>query len=289
MLIKIECPCNTNYEFEVEPEAGQMPFAVQCPSCGADGTVKANEVIAGAATQAPPAVPLPPLVSPPVRAASLRPAASKPKAAVSPETRGLLGAIAGAFLATLAWYLTIVFTGYAIGIVAWGVGAVTGLGARMLAQDASEKLGWLAGGCALIAIISGQYLALSHAVDKKLDGIVTQAYESHLAFAQSATKATTDEAIKTILVDRAKEDDDEKAAGSISAKDVTDFRQNELPELTRLVQGKPSKKEWISATKSEIQSKLSWTILKNSVGLFTVLWIALGVGSAYKIASGNND
>jgi hypothetical protein len=46
MNIKIQCPCGAKYSFEVEPVEGQMPYAVNCPVCGAEGTEMANELIA---------------------------------------------------------------------------------------------------------------------------------------------------------------------------------------------------------------------------------------------------
>ncbi len=45
VAIKIQCGCGQRYEFEVEPVNGQVPFAIACPSCGADGTVAANAAI----------------------------------------------------------------------------------------------------------------------------------------------------------------------------------------------------------------------------------------------------
>jgi hypothetical protein len=49
MTIKVQCPCGAKYSFEVEPVEGQMPFAVNCPACNADGTEMANERIAAQA------------------------------------------------------------------------------------------------------------------------------------------------------------------------------------------------------------------------------------------------
>jgi hypothetical protein len=46
MTVKIVCPCGQKYAFEVEPLNGRMPRTVICPSCGADGTTAANEIIA---------------------------------------------------------------------------------------------------------------------------------------------------------------------------------------------------------------------------------------------------
>src|SRR5262245_7261098 len=44
--IKIQCGCGQRYAFDVEPMAGQMPGAVSCPVCGADGTSAGNALIA---------------------------------------------------------------------------------------------------------------------------------------------------------------------------------------------------------------------------------------------------
>jgi hypothetical protein len=43
--IKIVCHCGQKYAFEVRPENGQMPVPVNCPACGRDGTIAANESI----------------------------------------------------------------------------------------------------------------------------------------------------------------------------------------------------------------------------------------------------
>jgi len=45
MTIKIQCACGSKYSFEVEPVEGRMPFAVHCPTCNADGTEMANQII----------------------------------------------------------------------------------------------------------------------------------------------------------------------------------------------------------------------------------------------------
>lgn len=44
--IKVQCSCGQKYAFDVEPVAGRMPSAVQCPVCGEEGTAAANEMLA---------------------------------------------------------------------------------------------------------------------------------------------------------------------------------------------------------------------------------------------------
>jgi len=58
MEIKIQCGCGTKYKFDVEAVNGRMPIRVQCPSCGADGTTDANQILA----QKIPYAPRPPVV-----------------------------------------------------------------------------------------------------------------------------------------------------------------------------------------------------------------------------------
>ncbi|MSU59255.1 MAG: hypothetical protein EXS35_13990 [Pedosphaera sp.] len=45
MEIKILCACGAKFKFDVEPVNGQMPWAVKCPVCGADGTAQANAIL----------------------------------------------------------------------------------------------------------------------------------------------------------------------------------------------------------------------------------------------------
>jgi hypothetical protein len=51
VAIKIICGCGQKYAFNVYPLHGRMPAPVQCPVCGLDGTVVANEAIARALNQ----------------------------------------------------------------------------------------------------------------------------------------------------------------------------------------------------------------------------------------------
>jgi tetratricopeptide (TPR) repeat protein len=43
--VKIFCVCGQKYAFEIEPVNGRMPFAVECPACGQDGSTQANQFI----------------------------------------------------------------------------------------------------------------------------------------------------------------------------------------------------------------------------------------------------
>jgi hypothetical protein len=170
MELKVVCQCGQKFKFDVEPVNGQMPFAVNCPACNADGTAAANMLIAtqlaAASTVSPPPPPIapaaaglrinrsapeaavtvapPPLAPPPI--APMRPSlaakASKPK--VEGEfslMRGIFGALAGALVGCglmLGFWLWVHFRFPLTGVA---VGAAAGYGARWLARGTDATLG----------------------------------------------------------------------------------------------------------------------------------------------------
>lgn len=83
--LKVECDCGQNYKFEVEPIQGRMPFRVNCPACGGDGTQKANLLLQQTEplpVVEPVAAPPSPIAPPPVPAAMRL--ATAPASAVTP-------------------------------------------------------------------------------------------------------------------------------------------------------------------------------------------------------------
>src|SRR5260370_39510114 len=81
MEIKVLCVCGTKYKFDVEPVNQRMPWPVNCPACGADGTAQANEVIQQTVAAVPVAtVPRPAAIPP----AAFRIHRSPPAAAPPP-------------------------------------------------------------------------------------------------------------------------------------------------------------------------------------------------------------
>jgi uncharacterized protein YxjI len=76
MEVKIQCGCGTKYKFDVEPVNGRMPIKIQCPNCGNDGTLDAEQQIARQSAQTSP------VAAPPPAGAGLRlsrPVATEPR------------------------------------------------------------------------------------------------------------------------------------------------------------------------------------------------------------------
>ncbi|MFM1768575.1 MAG: hypothetical protein RJA22_1104 [Verrucomicrobiota bacterium] len=134
MEIRVECDCGVRFEFEVYPLHGRMPQRVACPGCGADRTAAANLELWGR------------LEGERLAAAGLVP--------------GVVGAVLAGAVGMLAWFFLIQSTGHQLGFAAWGVGLLVGLGARALGREGGSRLGWAAAGCAAVAVVGGQWLAI---------------------------------------------------------------------------------------------------------------------------------
>jgi len=93
MEVKIQCPCETRFAFDVEPLNGRMPVRVNCPACGADRTELANEVIRQKLVAA--ATPAVAIMSAPVPPAAPAPA-RQPMRVPMPEPQAIAAPVATA-------------------------------------------------------------------------------------------------------------------------------------------------------------------------------------------------
>jgi hypothetical protein len=273
-----------------------MPGTVQCPHCGIDGTEAANEFIrltaqAQAGGTAQGNVPVVGNRS----AAAHRPAASssalvkegkRTRAFGEPNMMlGTVGALGAAILGMLVWFLLIKWTNTEFGIVAWGVGGLTGIGCRVLGAGYSQKLGIIAGVCAFLAIVGGEYLATHAAYSRFVDEFLGTAYEYQMAYAKRAVQVKTETEARAFLA--AEQDEGAGESGEVTAQDVSEFMNDDLPQLKEFVAGRPNRAEFEAKVRASLRSMESQaSVLKESVSLWTLLWLFVGVGTAYRLGTG---
>jgi hypothetical protein len=194
MELKVVCDCGQKYKFDVEPVNGRMPYAVNCPMCGVDGTHAANQLLTQQVAAAPALAPLPPLepapapssvgglrinrpapapAPPPLLAASapppplggrapapIRPAMKAPVARSQDFSMGLgaLGAFLGSVVGGALVYTFYYFVHFRMPLSGTAIGLLAGYGARMLARGTDNTLGFIAGGISLAVIVCVFYL-----------------------------------------------------------------------------------------------------------------------------------
>lgn len=170
---------------------GQMPFTVNCPICGLDGTASANTVLAqsfpqqapiamaaaapvaqtassglryGQAAQAAPAVAAPPpmMAAPPSTIAPTRIPAAAPAKAKSTKPGsfilGVVGAVLGAGVGVGLMYGFFLLTGFRFPLLGVGIGFLTGLGARVLYRNTNPTMGGVAATIAFFSVGGTLYL-----------------------------------------------------------------------------------------------------------------------------------
>lgn len=323
MEIKITHACGTKFAFDIEPENGAMPFEIQCPSCGADATADANAIIAQASSAAAPAVaaPAPPPPPPPPPAPAAKPGlslgrshapaaplpppapasapASAPAIVVTTEKKpakksgglfasdephlplAITGAALGAGIGMGIWFVLAHYVHISSGWVAWGTGVMAGFGARTFGRAPTPLFGVIAAVFTVLAILGGSYLAMRADIDKFVTKNLDGAYEERVAFAKKVVAAKDDAALRTVLAE-----DEGTSADKVTAAELAELKA-ELPKLRELTHGKPTKAEYQAQLAEGIRSSFSLAdAAKSYFRLFTIIFILLGISSAFKLGSG---
>lgn len=212
--------------------------------------------------------------------------------------RGVLGAFAGALLGMGIWYGLIVVTGgYRVGFVAWGIGALTGFGARLLAREGNTALGIVSALFAAVAILLGGTLAVHHMIAGELAGLSHEnlsheMYVEQLKQAKEAGDLQTDAQIKAFLAKR-----EGGPEADLTADEVETFKKEELPEMSELASGKLTEEQYKARHHQEtaaaggVASAIGWVaaFIGSIFSLWTILWLFLGCASAYKIGAAVDD
>jgi hypothetical protein len=172
MELKVVCGCGQKYKFDVEPVNGRMPFTVNCPVCGVDGTQSANDILSQTSSSQSPPIPLT-MAAPAAGLRINRPAPAPSRADVPPPLPsapkpkqskdfnmglGILGAFLGALLGGGLVYGFYLWAGFRFPLSGVAIGALSGYGARLMARGTHTTLGIIAGALALFSIVGVFYL-----------------------------------------------------------------------------------------------------------------------------------
>lgn len=300
MEVRANCSCGQHFAFDIEPENAQMPYAIACPECDADLTASANEYLASV-LDAPPAAPMVEQIATPVEAVEENPAVvEEPAAEVEPKPKkkkrkkkkgkatkksgpnlvfAVIGGMVGGLIGMAIWYALARYANINVGWVAWGVGGLVGFGALMGADEHSDVVGVMAALIAAGSILLGQYLAIKGSIADTFGEMISDsAFEEQVDFAKRVVAAKDDEGLKKVLTQQWGE--------AASDNDVAEFRSESMPRMKKLASGE--------ITKDDMMEELSvvispWVIFKESFDLFTIIFICLGMATAYKLPSGNME
>jgi hypothetical protein len=311
MDVVVPCDCGTRFSFQVEPVAGRLPAGAEllCPACQKDGVPLANRVIgemlrkvAAAQAALAPAEPKKKSIfgrsretktaQPPEPAYTFpdpftKAGAKDDEIYTGPDkVKGMIGAVVGGAVGAAAWATIVYVTGYEIRYLAVGIGALVGYCSRKFGGGRDYHLGLFATVCALLAILVGQWFA-ANAFIKKFAGEFAEAqYQVRMETAKEAAGLKSDAAIKEFLAARDSSPFKAVSAGTVSAAAVAEFKTKELPPFKKFAAGDPSRAAFVDQERGEYLRKLGIKdIFIASITPYLFLWVFLGIGAAWKLAS----
>jgi len=324
MELKVVCPCGQKFAFDVEPVDGQMPFTVNCPSCNADGTAAANDLITAQFAAAPPTAPSPrtsgrlrislptPAVTatvtndtPAPRPGAFRQAAAA--AALNPPKKssfgmGLLGGFIGALVGAVIYFLVFKYTDWQFKLLAVGAGALAGWLAEYLGKgEGSKELGGITAIFVLVGIIGAQYFVTlgwwHHINDLELKAAQAE-YSLSVTAAKEAVQAVatgTDAEIRAYLAKKAGDAGEQTKLTDITSEQIKDFRENQLPEFKELASGQLTQaafeqKYELKTTQTEAEKAANENSFKSIflvllLSKFNLVSLAAAAGVAYKLSA----
>lgn len=217
--------------------------------------------------------------------------------------RGVLGAALGALLGGIAFYLLMVHADVRVKLVAVGIGALAGFGAKLLGKDRSKELGVIAAVLSIGMIVGAEYLAVMKWYNdgEFLDEVTEPQksdYDERVEEAKKVMAAIpngTDQEIRMYLAKEWAEEGEKPDPKAITADDIREFKSEDLPTYRKLADGSYTREQYdkdhtITLTaeeKQEIKKEgervLKWVFLAFLVGKFNLVCMAGAAGVSYKI------
>jgi len=211
MEIRVRCACGSLFSFDDIPVNGCLEFPIACTNCGTDCTQKANEFIRKKLLD-PNCDPTEPPPRKGLFGGRKKSSADelnhdfsgKAARAEADEVNGDETSVAKLIVAgttallvgclgAIAWLYIAKATGFQIGYVAWGLGALVGWSSRLVAPRGHHLLGVVATLAAFIAIAGGQYLVSRWVIQDEVHRFVPEASQAAVTFAKDAVAAKSDD------------------------------------------------------------------------------------------------
>jgi hypothetical protein len=151
---------------------------------------------------------------------------------------------------------------------------------------------------AILAIVGGKYMATVSFISEASAAISTNGeingmdfksiYKETLAEAvQFSTTVTDDASLRNFIVQRGYSDS--KDAALVTDEEIALFKQYEQPRLEKMMDSPQSYEEWKNDNlANKIENLSPFDIILDGLGLLDVLFLFLGVGTAYRMGMGNN-
>ncbi|MDX1570021.1 MAG: hypothetical protein R3200_06000 [Xanthomonadales bacterium] len=207
------------------------------------------------------------------------------------KPKALLAAAGAALLGALVWKFIAVAFDYELAVVAWAIGGGIGIAAAAMGSR-GQLAGVVCGLLVVFSIFAGKYMAAESFRADLSEMIMAEAaddglrplYEELIYDAEVYVDAVNDDAsLRTFMVDHNYVET--ASPNQISDEDIELFKEYNHAQLMEFAAGPPSYEEWSSGAFQEFAEISSWEIVKDGLGFLDLLFLALGVGTAFRLGS----
>ena len=209
--------------------------------------------------------------------------------------RSIIGGALGGLVGAVIWAGISCFTGYEIGWIAWGVGGLVGLGCAWGGRGGGRALGVIAVVITLVSIMAGKYAAVELSIRREI-GSQEDVLQSAL------TNLQKDDVVVSYLADEIigqREAQGEtiqwpSGVNPEQADQPSDYPPAIWPEAASKWDGMSTQEreqyrdqleERIRTDVQTFFSDISTFGFRNSFGVMDVLFFALAIATAFKIAT----
>lgn len=210
--------------------------------------------------------------------------------------KSLGAASAAAVLGALIWMAIAMISGYELGLVAWGIGGAIGFAATLFGSR-GQKAGIACGALALVAILGGKYLVIDSLTSQFADLFGMETMEEGLQEAYTyivyeaelyTTEVTDDASLRAFIAEN--EYSGSYDATEVTAEEINYFNEEVVPEFNYILENNPSYEEWFNHTVGEamggLESLSTWSLMMEDFGALSLLFLFMGVATAYQLGSG---
>ncbi|MEN6626617.1 MAG: hypothetical protein ABFD69_10355 [Candidatus Sumerlaeia bacterium] len=204
---------------------------------------------------------------------------------------GIIGAIVGAVIGAVIWGAVAAFANLESAYIAWGIGALVGVGA-VLGGGRGAAMGVTCAIVAVLSILAGKMMVV-HIVFQEMIPEVVEARTSEPAF-EEFQKDAADFAKLESASDHVKfmidhDYTDESDPDAVAPEELASFRKYDVPELQDMGTSTTTYDYWRNHHKQTVEEQLNEVpysdIVADNLDLFDLLFAVLGIVTAYRVGS----
>jgi hypothetical protein len=220
---------------------------------------------------------------------------------------GIVGALAAAAIGAIAWALVAKFTGYEVGYVAWGVGALIGFTSALLGGKGVTN-GVVCAVLALAAIASGKVLGSMWTTEQNAreafaeEMLSQESYNMMMAESQEFAAISDETDYPKFLVDNGYYE--LTSVEEVTPGHIAQFKEQTAERLRQMAQTDPTYEQWKESETPHAMEVVDayakeeaalWTIgdhiawSKDNLAAMDILFAVLGIASAFALGKGKEE